>query len=220
MRCFGFRPSDDFIDQEDMQMGRSTVKSKGVFCVEEADWWSDMKRSSSAESALELLRKLPPYRTPYIHREVATRDEFDHSIRKWRQAGYARYPILYLAFHGTEGTIQFGDLRKPENLVGLNDLEELLGKNSCHRRIVYFSSCDTLDGRRLHSFVRRTGALAVCGFRCYVDWLTSLVFDLLFLRQAQSNAFTIPGMRAIDRRVREEAAGLYSKLGFRMVVNE
>jgi len=69
---------------------------------------------------------------------------------------------------------------------------------------VYFSSCDTLaeNGNRLRRFVRRTESLAVCGFRRYVDWLTSTAFDLLFLREAQSNAFTVAGMRAISSRVK------------------
>jgi len=202
-------------------MRRSASKAKGIFCIEEADWWNDVKRPASAESALTLLRQLPPYYTPYIHRDVDTRSEFDYCIQKWLQAGQARYPILYLAFHGAPGTIQFGDLRKTENLVGLDELEEALS-NACRGRMVYFSSCDTLaiNGHRLRAFVRRTGALAVCGFRSYVDWLTSVAFDLLFLRQAQYNAFTIPGARAIRSHVHEEAGGLSKKLGFRMVVRD
>lgn len=202
-------------------MRRVASKAKGIFCVKEGDWWNDLKRSSSAESALRVLRELPPYYTPYIHRDVGTRAEFDHCIQKWLQTGYARYPILYLPFHSTPGTIQFGDQRKTENQVDLDTLEEILS-DACHRRIVYFSSCDTLavNGNRLRSFVRGTGALAVCGFRCNVNWLMSLAFDLLFLRQAQCNAFTIAGMRAIDRQVREDAGGLSAKLGFRMVVED
>jgi hypothetical protein len=200
-------------------MGRT--KAKGIFCVEDADWWNDLKLASSAQPGLTVLHQLPPYRTPYIHRDVGTRDEFDHCIKKWLQAGYAKYPILYLAFHGSEGAIQFGNLKKSENLVGLDELEEMLS-NACHRRIVYFSSCDTLavNGNRLNAFVRRTGALAVCGYSKYVDWLESHVFDLLFFREAQGNTFTIPGMRAIKNRIREEAGSFYEKLGFRMFVKK
>lgn len=192
---------------------------KGIFCLE-GDWWGDLKHQTSVEHGLVLLNKLPPYYTPYIHRDVATRQEFDHHVAKWLQAKHNDYPILYLAFHGTTGTVQFGDLRKPENIVTLDELEDLL-QSRCRGRIVYFSSCDTLaeHGNRLRSFVQRTRALAVCGFRQYVDWLTSVAFDLLFLRQAQYNAFTVSGARAIARHVKDEAAGLASTLGFHMVIN-
>jgi len=166
-------------------MAKSASTAKGIFCLE-GGWSNDLKDESSVEDALVLLRKVWPYYTPYIRRDVATRAEFDHYVAKWCQARYAAYPILYLAFHGTEGTIQFGDLRKPENVVTLDELEQSL-EGRCRGRIIYFSSCETMreHGNRLRSFLRRTDALAVCGFRKYVDWLTSMAFDLLFLRQAQ-----------------------------------
>jgi hypothetical protein len=152
---------------------------------------------------------------------VATRTEFDYYVQKWLQVAHANYPVLYLAFHGTPGTIQFGDLRKQENIVSLDELEERMS-GSCKGRMVYFSSCDTMgeNGNRLRSFLRRTQALAVCGYRSYVDWLPSVAFDLLFLGQAQFNAFTAAGMQAVERHIREDAGGLASKLGFRMVVND
>jgi hypothetical protein len=199
---------------------KKASEAKGIFCLE-GDWWNDLKHPTSTESALRLLKEFPPRYTPYIHRDVATRAEFDYYVQKWLQVGHASYPILYLAFHGTPGTIQFGDLRKQENIISLDELEQsLLG--SCKGRIVYFSSCDTMgeNGNRLRRFLRRTQVLAVCGYRSYVDWLTSVAFDLLFLGQAQFNAFTTAGMQAIERHIREDAGGLARKLGFRMVVND
>lgn len=200
-------------------MHRNATEPKGVFCLE-GDW-NDLKHQSSSEPALRLLTENPPYYAPFIHRDVGTRPQFEYYVKKWLQAAHASYPILYLAFHGTSGTIQFGDLRKAESVISLDELELTLS-GKCKGRIVYFSSCDTLaeNGNRLRRFVRRTGALAVCGFRRYVDWLTSVAFDLLFLREAQFNAFTIAGMRAIEHRVQEEAGGLSKKLGFRMVIND
>src|SRR5437867_8937471 len=188
-------------------MAKSASVAKGVFCLE-GEWSPDIKDQSSVEPALVLLSKMPEYHTPYVRRDVATRAEFDHYVTKWLQVKYAGYPILYLAFHGTEGTIRFGDLRKNENVVTLDELAQLL-EGRCRGRMIYFSSCDTMGehGNRLRSFLRRTDALAVCGFRRYVDWLTSMAFDLLFLREAQYNAFTRPGARAIARRVKKEAAG-------------
>jgi hypothetical protein len=197
------------------------AKAKGIFCIEDADWWGNLQRPSSAEPALTVLNKLPPYKIPYIHRDVDTRDEFNHCIQKWLQAGYSRYPILYLAFHGTESNIQFGNLKKAENQVGLDELEDMLSKK-CNGRIIYFSTCDTLgvNGNRINAFIRRTGALAVCGYRHDVDWLESLVFDLLFFREAQRYSFTIHGMNAIKRRMRNQVGSFYDKLDFRMLIRK
>jgi hypothetical protein len=199
---------------------RNASEAKGVFCLE-GDWENDLKHPQSCEPTLRLLSENPPYYAPSIHRNIGTRNQFNHYIRKWLQAAYASYPILYLPFHGTAGTIQFGDLRKTENIISLDDLEQTLS-GRCKGRIVYFSSCDTLaeNGNRLRGFVRRTDALAVCGFRSSVDWLTSVAFDLLFLREAQFNAFTIAGVRSIEKRISVETGGLSKKLGFHMVVND
>lgn len=201
-------------------MHRSAAEAKGIFCLE-GDWWNDLKHSTSTESALRLLKEFPPRYTPYIYRDVGTRAEFNYYVRKWLQVAHTNYPILYLAFHGTPGTIQFGDLRNQENIVSLDELGQALSGH-CRGRIVYFSSCDTMgeNGNRLRGFLRKTQALAVCGYRCSVDWLNSVAFDLLFLGQAQLNAFTTAGMHAIEQRILENAGGLSKKIGFRMVIND
>jgi hypothetical protein len=69
-------------------MAKSAPVAKGTFCLE-GEWWGDLGDQSSVEPALILLSKMPPYHTPYIHRDVATRAEFDHYITKWRQVSYA-----------------------------------------------------------------------------------------------------------------------------------
>ena len=45
----------------------------------------------------------------------------------------------------------------------------------------------------------RTGAVTVCGYRGFVDWLGSAAFDLLALGGFQENALTVSGAHAMQR---------------------
>lgn len=193
-------------------------KSKGIFCIE-GDWWNNLKQHASVEPILSLLAKWDPYFVPYIHRDVGTRDAFDLYMRKWLQRGHGKYPILYLSFHGEQRTICIGDMRIARNRVTLDDLEKLL-EGKCARRIIYFGCCDTLDvhGTSLNGFLRRTGALAVCGYIADVDWLEATAFEVLVFGAMQENAFTRSGARAMKRRIYSQAKSLAKKLKFRMVV--
>ena len=193
---------------------------KGIYCLE-GDWVIDMKKVATIEPALELLKKWPDLYVQYIHRDIGTRHELEHYLTKWTTNKYSDYPILYLAFHGREGNIEFGDKRKPENILYLKDLSELLS-NKCKGRIIYFGSCSTLGdhGKRIRKFLNETGALAVCGYRKEIDWLISTAFDLMFFRQAQFNAFTVSGARAIEKKLNEKTRDLKNQLGFHMVINE
>ena len=87
--------------------------------------------------------------------------------------------------------------------------------------MIHFGSCSTLDldGRKLSSFLRRTGACAVFGFRADVDWLRSAAFDLLVLGYLQEVSLTKRGMAELQRRLKEEAPGLRKALDFRMWPN-
>jgi hypothetical protein len=194
------------------------VKPRGIFCLED-DWWNSLRESASLEPVLNLLNKWDPYYVPYIHRNAATPEALQYYLRKWCQRGYSAYPILYLAFHGSPGEFQLGFGRGGPKPVSLDWLEdELAGR--CKGRIIFISSCSTLEvnGNRLNSFLKRTKALAVCGYRGVVDWLQSAVFDALVLGALQQNAMTVPGAKAMLRRINVAGCGLAKELQFRMVI--
>lgn len=94
---------------------------KGVFCLE-ADWSTNLKRSSSVEPILELLDQQETAKVPHIHRDVATPEELKFFLDKWSQKRYRSHPILYLAFHGDPGRIFLGDQRRSECAVELDTL--------------------------------------------------------------------------------------------------
>ena len=193
-------------------------KTKHVFCLED-DWWGTMKKPSSIFPMLQLLSHWEPYRVRYIHRNAATRETLEYYLKKWRQKQYSDYPILYLSFHGTSGCLHLGDNRTSKSTITLDWLEDLL-QGCCSKRIIYFGACATLalNGNRLRSFLRRTNALAVCGYTKDVDWLQSTAFDLLAFAAMQENALTRAGARCMARRIVDDGGKLRKRLGFRMVV--
>ncbi len=177
---------------------RKSGQTKGIFCIEGL-WDPDLRVSSSVQPLLDLLNLNALI--SYIHMDAATHEEFEFYVKKWLQKRYNQYPILYIASHGSENGIKVG--KDPYSIEALADL--LAGK--CANRIIVFSSCSTLRiGKRvLRDFLKRTEALAVCGYRVDVDWLRSTAFELLLFSQIQKNEFSGRGADAIDRAATEIA---------------
>jgi hypothetical protein len=192
------------------------AKACGVFCLETD--WTDITRAPSVEPLLELLAR-SPLRIPAIHRNVVTRDALIHYLDKWTQRRHEDYPILYMGFHGIEGEVQFGDLRRRQNHVSLDELEEHL-RGRCQRRVIHFSSCRTLilHERRLQKFLKETGAIAVSGYGRDIDWIRSAVLDMALLAAMQQNAFTATGLRAVRERIVRRYGRETRALKFRMVI--
>jgi hypothetical protein len=179
-------------------------KQKGIFCLEGL-WDTDLRKTSTVRPILELLRANCDIE--YIYRDCATREEFEFYIKKWSQKTYNAYPVLYLAFHGEEFGLRIGSYP-----YDLDDLANLLEKK-CYHRIIIFGSCSTLrvDKRHLKRFLRKTEALAICGYRTDIDWMRSAAFELLLLSEIKENKFDGRGIKAIERKV-SEVAKLFREL--------
>ncbi len=192
--------------------------TKGIFCLE-GDWDPDLRIRTTVEPMLQLLEHSMTPRVPFIRRDVGTLPEFEHYLCKWTLKKYARFPILYLAFHGDAEVLYVGE--RNEDPVDFDWLEARL-KGRCRGRVIHMGSCGTMDvhGNRLRGFLDRTGALAICGYTCTVEWMLSAAFEIILLSQLQSNTFTRRGMLAVRRRVLDLAPKLSKKLQFRMQVAE
>ncbi|HNQ77933.1 MAG TPA: hypothetical protein PKJ37_07990 [Acidobacteriota bacterium] len=195
-------------------------KSKGIFCLEVADWSGNMKKRETVKPILDLLRN-SALEVPYIYRDVATQGELSHYLGKWTQNKYRDYPILYLAFHGSPGEIFLAGESGRTKPVGFDVFLESL-EDSCHGQLIYFGACSFLNvpSKILRNMVRKFDALAVAGYRYEVDWVKSTVFETLFLSELQKNAMTKSGILAVERRIKETAPRLIRELGFRMVIKE
>ena len=197
-------------------MAKKKAQTKGVFCLETPMWTDGIKDRSSVEPMLRLLEKLGDYKIPYLYHDVATIQEFDFYLEKWCQKKLDSHPILYLAFHGEPDRLHVGG-KEP---ISLNDLAKRLDSR-CTGRVIHFGTCATLwvDDLSLNGFLRRTGALAVCGYTEDVDWLESTAFDLLVLGDLQYVSFQQARyIQKLERTLKEQAPELMKKLGFRIKV--
>jgi hypothetical protein len=158
---------------------------------------------------MELIRQWAPRQFNFVHRDVATRQEFDHYVKEWSQQRYRHYPILYIAMHGLPGFIEFGDRRKSDTIVGLDDLEALLaGRGS--GRMVHFGACNTMKvhGRRIRSLLQKTNLVCVSGYGDRLDWFQASALDALWLGALQDKAMQVRGVRAAESALHRVAKSL------------
>ena len=201
-------------------MAKTKDQTKGIFCLEACAWFGSLKDKTTVEPVLRLLESTKDYRVPYLHFDVATREELDFYIKKWCSKGVGEsHPILYLAFHGEADGLFVGEGRG--NRLNLNQLGERLD-GKCRGRIIHFGSCATVDvpDHALNAFLRRTGALAVFGYRADVEWLKSAAFDLLVLGGLQRVSFLRgASIQNFGDKLLKDAPGLARTLEFRIKVN-
>jgi hypothetical protein len=185
---------------------------KGIFCLEGL-WYDDLRKRSTVKPILDLLELNSEI--PYIHSDCATKTELEFYLEKWKNREYNYYPILYLAFHGLENGLQIED-----KLFSLEDMsKQLAGK--CKNRVIIFASCSTINTelKNLKKFMRKTEALAICGYRKVVPWITSTAFELMLLAAMQENSLDGRGIEAVQRHVVRVAA-MIEELDFMMLTNK
>ena len=185
---------------------------KGIFCLE-GIWFDDLRKRSTVRPILELLELNSDI--PFLHSDCATEEEFKFYIQKWKTPEYYRYPILYLAFHGTESGILIND-----KVFTLDQMSSEL-KGKCKNRVILLASCSSVktDKRNLKRFLRETNALAICGYRKIVPWITSTAFELMLLSAMQDNALDGRGIEAIQRHI-ENISKMFKDLDFLMITNK
>lgn len=123
----------------------------------------------------------------------------------WRQRELFDVPVYYLAFHGRPAAVT--------STLGRIGAERLCAAfegygRGGYRNLVYFAACNVLRGRRglrfAHDFIRATGVRAVIGYTMPVDWMESLVADLLFLYRFYSDPAPWRNLRRIFASVQRD----------------
>jgi hypothetical protein len=98
----------------------------------------------------------------------------------WTDANAWDAPIFYLAFHGSPGAVEtvLERIDSQERCEAFRDY----GDYPC---LIYVGSCSVLAGPLGEAFgndlLKTSGARAVIGYTTNVDWMNSLVVDMLFL---------------------------------------
>ena len=177
-------------------MAKKTAQQKaGIFCLETAAWdeetWDkevEDPDSFSQDSYDHFLRFLETSITdtggiPYRHFDVATKEEFEVYLKKWKRWNIQKhFPVLLLAFHGDrEGfsVIENQDRFVAEQLVEYLKDEDLMYDNA----IIHFSSCYFTEPEKMEKLLYETGALSVSGYmnKDGVGWYEAVAFELLYL---------------------------------------
>ena len=122
----------------------------------------------------------------------------------WRRAELFDAPVFYLAFHGKPGTA----ISLTGNIGAQPLIEAFEGYGRGYTNLVYFAACSMLRGKRgerfAQEFIRKTGVRAVIGYTTRVDWMASLVADLLFLHRFYSDLSPWRNLRRIFNSVRRD----------------
>ena len=100
----------------------------------------------------------------------------------WRSKELFDTPVYYLAFHGRPGGV-----RSLLDRIDSERLCETFEGYGGYRNLVYFACCNVLRGEKgrrfAREFLKRSGVRAVIGYSTSVDWMASLVCDMLFLHR-------------------------------------
>ncbi len=188
---------------------------KGIYCLEGL-WDQKLKDKSTVQPILELLEKSGICQ--HMFHSCATKDELEFFLKKWKQKTFnKKFPILYLAFHGSKGNILITN-KKPYTLTELGTILE----GSCSGKVVFFASCETLntDERKIQAFLRQTNAIAAVGYKQEVEWMLATAFELLVLDAFQQDRFDSKGILNIESKIKSAYGKLHQLVFFRMVINK
>ena len=123
----------------------------------------------------------------------------------WRQKELFDAPVYYLAFHGRPASVR----TVVERIEGdaLTEVFAGYGENG-YRNLIYFAACNVFRGKAglefAKAFVKQTRVQAVVGYATPVDWMASLVCDLLFLHRFYHDPSPWKNLRRIFNSVHRD----------------
>jgi hypothetical protein len=159
-----------------------------LVCLE-SYWNEKLFQTFSVKGFFEAMAPLSHPPLVVAHRFVESEQGLAYYTRRpdglmWRQQEAFDAPIFYLAFHGRPAGVssvlgRIAGERLCEAFAGYGD--------NGYRNLVYFAACNVLRGARgaqfARDFIRATGVQAIIGYTTPVDWMGSLVADMLFLHR-------------------------------------
>lgn len=185
------------------------MKAPAKLVCLETYWNEKLFESFSVKPFFDAMAPLvtPPLRV--AHRFVESAQGLAYYARRpdgvmWRHADLFDAPVYYLAFHGKPGTV----ISLTGHIGAEPLIEAFAGYGRGYRNLVYFAACSVLRGvqgeRFAKTFLRKTGVRAVIGYTKRVDWMASLVADLLFLHRFYADPSPWRNLRRIFRSVQRD----------------
>ena len=194
-----------------LEIRKATFMGKfGVMCLE-GEWSDSLSTKQTVLPVLELLEQTAP-NFKFIHRRIATIEEFKFFINKWKQKKYDDYKILYIASHGSKGSIDI----EGENNISIEELGQYL-EDKCQGRYVYLGGCNIMESPEedLFKFLKETGAKGLIGYTEVVDPVEAAGFEMLLFEAHRWYNNSAAGY--VKRYIEKNYGTLSKKLGFKFI---
>jgi hypothetical protein len=178
-----------------------------LVCLE-TYWNEKLFQSFSVKGFFEAMAPLVHPPLTLAHRFVESEGGLAYYARRpdgvmWRNRELFDAPIYYLAFHGKPGGVSslLGG-------IGAQRLCEAFAGYGGYPNLVYFAACNVLRGKRgmrfARDFLKATRVRAVIGYTTRVDWMASLVCDMLFLHRFYADPSPWRNLRRIFNSVHRD----------------
>jgi hypothetical protein len=196
------------------------LKAPRKLVVLETYWNEKLFHTVSVKGFFEAMGPLLDPPLTVAHRFVESEAGLAHYAKRpggvmWRQRELFDAPVFYLAFHGRPG-----GFASTLGRIGADGLCEAFAGYGGYRNLIYFAACNVLRGERgmrfARQFLRASGARAVVGYTTPVNWMASLVADMLFLHRFYSDPSPWRNLRRIYGSVLRDYPRA-RKLGFTLV---
>ena len=188
--------------------GKGTKAPRKLVCLE--TYWSDRQvqafRERSVRPFFEGLAAQFDPPLAVAHRFMDSPAQLAAYTRHregllWRDPETFDTPVYYLSFHGSPGKIHTA-LKK----IGPAALcRAFAGWGKGYDNLVYFGACSVFKGKRgekfARAFLRASRCRAVAGYTTDVNWMDSMLTDLLFLRRFYADPAPWKNLRAIHESV-------------------
>lgn len=183
-------------------MPRTSTYPKSIVCLESL-WDDRVEKRPTVLALITMVQSLHHIRI--AHLTCNTEPELAYNLkllgRRRKQA------ILYLAFHGSTGSISLHDGTN----VALEQLADHMGRRFAGW-MVHFSSCSTLnvDAAELRAFCDATQVVMVSGYAKDVDWIEGVAMDILVFQALQNYV----DMHACRKFLEKTYPDLIARTGF------
>ena len=170
-----------------LRFPEKSLKAPPKLVCLEAYWNEKLFQTFSVKGFFEAMAPLASPPLTVAHRFVDSGAGLAYYTRRpdglmWRSKELFDTPVYYLAFHGKPAA-----LSPPLGRIEAEALFEAFAGYGGYKNLAYFACCSVLRGERGMAFARRflktSGVRAVIGYTRRVDWMASLVADMLFLHR-------------------------------------
>jgi hypothetical protein len=184
------------------------MKAPAKLVCLESYWNEKLFQSFSVKGFFDAMAPLAHPPLMIAHRFVESEAGLAYYTKRpggvmWRQSELFDAPVYYLAFHGKPGTVI-----ALNGSIGAQPLIEAFEGYGAYKNLVYFAACSVLRGRQgerfAKAFLKKTGVRAIIGYTTRVEWMASLVADMLFLHRFYSDAAPWRNLRRIFASVQRD----------------